>query len=141
MALIRTCTPDGACIPGGPAHQDSVWEAPRPRQDHPVSPVGTPQPSRQAPYPCEKPHHLGQAATPLGTLPSLSGTPYAVPGAPSSWLVHLSSQLGVEVGLGGCQEPCDPAALPAPSLYRRPGAQARSRTPTRAGCAPSQMAV
>ena len=45
------------------------------------------------------------------------------------------------MGLGGCQEPWDRAALPALSLYRRPGAQARSRTPTRAGCAPSQMAV
>lgn len=106
-----------------------------------MSPVGTPQPGGQDSCPCEKAQHLGQAATLLGILPSLSGTPHAVPEAPSSWPAHLSSQSGVEVGLGGCQKLWDPAALPAPSLCRHPGAQARSRTLTWAGCAPSRMAV
>lgn len=104
-------------------------------------PGGDPTARSASPMSCEKPHHLGQAAIPLGTLPSLSGTPHTVPGAPSSWPAHLSSQLGVEVGLGGCQEPWDPAALRAPSLHRCPGAQGRSRTLTRAGCAPSHTVV
>lgn len=147
----------GPAPPTGPASQEAPpirtacppQGAPRPHGGHPVSPVGTPWPGWQAPCPWERPHHLGQAATPLGSLPfpvrdppRCSGHPQLLAHTP---LIPVRSGRGAR-GLPGALGPGH-SACPLPALASRgsgcrgPRRGQAAPPAQRAGCAPSQRAA